>query len=174
MSIIRKYISKSMPKSTYNLFSKKNKRKNRPDKIIIESNPFERTDVLKVESIYDDSDYIPIEDLIKKLKNNNNYKLTSNQNEKLKHFIKEQYILNQISNNDLTLYKNIYPAFMDELKKKYKQKTTYSTIYIPKSTTLNKKLLPIRDTSKYKKKPKSKTGKKKPKSKTGKKKHKSL
>lgn len=126
--------------------------------------PFDNDNILVVESFYDDNDYISEKNLIKMLKNNNNYKLTSNQKKKLKKYIEEQYALNQISNNDLTLYKNIYPAFMDELKKIYKQKKKHSTIYIPKSTTLNKKLLPIRHTSKYKKKPKSKKDKKKHKS----------
>ena len=53
---------------------------------------------------------------------------------------------------------------MSELEQKNNPIQKHSTMYIPKSTTLNKKLLPIRHTSKYKKKPKSKTGKKKHKS----------
>ena len=168
-----------IPKSISKLFSlkksKTKKSKKRPPKIktmiiddlsIEHPTPFDNDNILVVDSFYDDNNYISEKDLIKKLKNNNNYKLTSNQNEKLKHFLEEQYALNQISNKDLTLYKEIFPDFMSELKKKYNPIQKHSKIYIP----LNRKV----HNSKYNKKPKSKTGKKKPKSKTGKKKTKSL
>ena len=117
--------------------------------------PFQTDKILKVESVYDDYDYISLENLIKMIKQNNNTNLTSNQKER----IEEQYALNQISNNDLALYKEIFPDFIDDLKKKYKPIQKHSNMYKP----LNRKIH-RRYTSKYKKKTKSKTGKKKPKS----------
>ena len=165
------FITKSMSKLFSLKQSKTKKIKKRPPKIkttiiddfnIEHPTPFENDNILEFESVYDDNNYISEKNLIKMLKNNNNYKLTSNQNEKLKHFIKEQYFLKQIPDKDLTLYKKIFPDFMSELEQKNIPIQRHSKIYKP----YNRKV----HNSKYNKKPKSKTGKKKPKSKTGKKK----
>ena len=161
MSFIYKFLSKKKSK-------KKSKR--RPlqiqtmiidDKNNIYPTPFQSDNILEVESIYDDNNYISEKNLIKMLKKNNN-SLTSKQIEKLKQYLEQQYALNLISDNELTLYKTIYPDFMADLEKKYKPKKKHSYISYSNSSALNKKILRRRHTSKYKKKHKSK--KKKPKS----------
>ena len=171
MSLIPKSISKlfSLKKSK----TKKSKKRTLKVKTTIfddfnneHPTPFDNDNILEVESFYDDDDYISEKNLIKMLKNNNNYKLTSNQEKNLKKFIKDEYFLKEIPNKDLTLYKKIFPDFMTELEQKNKLIQRHCNMYTP----FNRKV----HNSKYNKKPKSKTGKKKPKSKTGKKKTKSL